>query len=117
MSEPAAASYWDSIEPIWKSVSIHRGPELFLEQFSKLPPALADLYAAHRLVFEVDNGAFPQFFSNSTGVLAPEAAAALDRLGLHDAAAIFRQAMAFFGEPYPRERPAREAIIDCVWEK
>jgi hypothetical protein len=117
MPEPPEASYWDYLEPIWKSVDIHRGPKRFLEQFSKLPPVLGDLYAAHWLVSEVEDGAFPQFFSNSTGVLAPEAAAALEHLQLHEAATIVKRAMAFFGEPYPRERNARKATIDCVWDK
>jgi hypothetical protein len=110
-------SYWDVVEPVWDSVNIHRGPELFLEQFAKLPLPIGDLLAAHWLLSEVDNGAFPQFFSNSTGVLAPEAAVALDRIGLPDAAGILRRAMAYFGDPYPRKRSVRQEIIDCVWEQ
>lgn len=109
-------SYWDVVEPIWKQVSIHKGPETFLTQFNRLPQAVGDLYAAHWLVSEVVNGALPQFFSNSTGVLAPEAVAALKRMGLPKAAKIVEAAMTFFGDEYPRDRAARAELIDWVWE-
>ena len=108
--------YWDLVEPIWDKVSVHSSVEAFLAAFGALPVRVGDLFAAHWMVSEVENGAFPQFFSNSTGVLAPEAVAALERIGLEDAARIARSAMEYFGPVYPRAREERGRSIDWVWE-
>ncbi len=116
MSNPQRiASYWDLLEPIWDQIDIYTNPETFLAQFAQLPQAVGDLYAAHWLVSEVVNGAFPQFFSNSTGVLAPEALIAFRRIGLTDAADITEACMTFFGDSYPRDRAVRATMIDWVW--
>jgi Domain of unknown function (DUF4375) len=115
MQDENAPSYWDVLEDMCKDVSIYNGADVFLEQFAKVPAPVGDLYAAHWVVSEVENGALPQFFSNSTGVLAPEAESALRRIGLPDAADALSQAMIEFGTPYPRNRDARKAVIDCVW--
>lgn len=109
-------SYWQLVEPIWNDVSIYDGAQTFLVQFQRLPQAVGDLYAAHWVVSEVMNGAFPQFFSNSTGVLAPEAVDALKRIGLEDAADALAHSMTYFGDEYPRERVTRAPQIDWVWE-
>jgi len=68
--------YWRLIKPFSRELSIYDGPEVFLYQFRQLPPEVGHLLAAHRCQSEVRNGGFHQFFSNSTGVLAPEALAA-----------------------------------------
>lgn len=117
MSTAGKSGYWDLLEPIWNKVDIYKTPDIFLMQFTQLPQAVGDLYAAHWLVSEVVNGAFPQFFSNSTGVLAPEALVALRRIGLDDAAEITEACMTFFGEEYPRDRDIRANMIDWVWNE
>ncbi|WP_164468170.1 DMP19 family protein [Caulobacter vibrioides] len=48
---------------------------MFLAGFSAVPTPSKHLLATHWLQSEVHNGGFSQFFSNSTGVLAPEAVA------------------------------------------
>jgi len=116
MENEYTPTYWDALEKMCDGVSIYDGPETYLEQFAKLPKHVGDLFAAHWVVSEVENGALPQFFSNSTGVLAPEAENALRRIGLSNAADALSQAMAVFGSPYPRDRGARSLLIDCVWE-
>jgi hypothetical protein len=60
--------YWDSIEPIWDSISID-SPESFHKTFAKVHPDLGLLYAAHFCELEVCNGGLTHFFSHSTGVL------------------------------------------------
>jgi uncharacterized protein DUF4375 len=55
-----------------------------------------------------------QFFLNPTGVLAPEAAHGFQALGLEACAAIVREAIGFFGEPYPRDQEERCARLDAV---
>ena len=111
------AGYWDLVEPIWEEVSFHGTSDAFLSAFNMLPEAVGDLFAAHWMVSEVENGAFPQFFSNATGMLAPEAVAALERIGLEDAAQIAGSAMDYFGPAYPRAREERAGLIDWVWEE
>ena len=116
MNSEDTPTYWDALEETWGDVSIYDGPEVFLEEFAKLPMHVGDLYAAHWVVSEVENGALPQLFSNSTGVLAPEAESGLRRIGLADAADALSQAMIAFGTPYPRDREVRSAAIKCVWD-
>lgn len=103
--------YWKKLEPIADSVSIYDGPEIFLQQFSTIPTALGNLLAAHWCHSEITNGGFFQFFHNSTGVLAPEAAEAFKALGLDGCARVIEKAMAYLGMPYPREREKRLTIL------
>ncbi len=112
-SEPGQR-YWRALEPYWKTVSIYGGPAVFRDQFNRLPSAIGVLYAAHWLDSEVCNGGFHQFFSNSTGVLAPEAHAAFRTLDLNDAAALVQQAMDFFGPIYPREQEDRCLMLKSI---
>jgi hypothetical protein len=108
--EPGAL-YWKKLEPIAESISIYDGPEIFLRQFSAVQPALGNLLAAHWCQSEVKNGGFLLFFSNSTGVLAPEAVRAFRAFGLEECASVVEKAMAYFGDPYPREREKRLELL------
>ena len=74
--------YWRAVDPIWHSISIYDGPRVFLRQFGKVPVHLGLLLAAHWCRSEVFNGGFHQFFSNPTGVLAPEAVSGFKAIGL-----------------------------------
>ena len=105
--------YWKLVEPIWDTVSIYDGGETFLEQFAAAPRASQVLFAAHWTQSEVLNGGFGQYFSNSTGVLAPEAVWAFRELGMPNTAAAVEKAMAFFGNPYPRDRGPREDALEA----
>ena len=67
--------YWSLVEPHWERISIYDGGATFLRQFLTTPVRSRHLFAAHWCMSEVYNGGFHQFFHNSTGVLAPEAAA------------------------------------------
>jgi Domain of unknown function (DUF4375) len=106
--------YWSVIEPIWDSISIYDGPEVFLLQFGKVSPEVGHLFASHWCQSEVCNGGFDQFFYNSTGVLAPEAADGFQAIGLCDLAALVRQAMSVFGAAYPRDREVRCEMLEQV---
>ena len=65
--------YWSLVEPISDKIEIYEGPEEFACAFAGVPRPAGLLFAAHFCQSEVCNGGFDQFFSNSTGVLAPEA--------------------------------------------
>ncbi len=100
--------YWQFIMPVWDKVSIYDGGEAFLHQFSETTEKQKVLLPAHWAQSEILNGGLGQFFSNDTGVLAPEAATAFEKLGMPNCADILRQSMQFFGMPYPRDRLTRE---------
>src|SRR5262249_40500524 len=70
------------------------------------------LFASHWCQSEVRNGGFHQFFSNSTGILAPEAAAGFRAIGLEACASLLEEAMKHFGSPYPREREVRSENLE-----
>lgn len=100
------------ISPHWKRVSIYDGGETFLREFVRTPEVQRNLLAAHWCQSEVMNGGFWQFFFNSTGVLAPEAARAFEAIGLPRLGALVRGAMALFGDEYPRDRAARRRRLE-----
>ena len=104
--------YWSFVDPIWDLVSIYDGPEIFLHQVSKVSEVQKHLFAAHWCQSEVRNGGLHQFFSNDTGVLAPEAVEAFRLIGLEQCATALARAMQFFGNTYPRERSTREDMLD-----
>jgi hypothetical protein len=103
--------YWSVVEPFWHAVSIYDGSEEFAKGFGALPPSAGHLLAAHWCQSEVCNGGLHQFFSNPTGVLAPEALDGFRAIGLSEWAAVLAEAMRFFGEPYPREQADREELL------
>jgi Domain of unknown function (DUF4375) len=105
--------YWSLVEPFWGKISIYDGAEQFLRQFRALPKHVGHLFAGHWCQSEVCNGGFHKFFWNPTGILAPEALQAYQAIGIPVWAAIVKEAMQYFGEPYPREqfdRPVPERI-------
>ena len=110
----AKRTYWEAVEPYWDAVSIYDGAEVFLRDFARVPPENGHLLATHWLCSEVHNGGFDQFFSNNTGVLAPEALEGFRALGLGDAVLVVARAMSIFGETYPREQEEREAALDEI---
>ena len=103
--------YWDVLEPYWEKIDIYGEPADFLAAFNAVHERERTLFAAHWCESEVANGGFHQFFYNSTGVLAPEAAQAYRAVGLADVAAILEEAMSFFGSPYPRDRSDRMSAL------
>ena len=99
--------YWSVVEPYWESVDIYAEPDEFADTFRRVPHHAGLLLAAHWCQSEVRNGGFYQFFSNPTGVLAPEALDGFAALGRSDLAALLRSAVSFFGAHFPRTRDAR----------
>lgn len=97
--------YWSLVEPVWLPLNLTwEDPEKFVRKFRRVRPEAGHLYAAHWCQSEVRNGGFHQFFSNTTGLLAPEALEGFRAIGLVEWAEILAKAMAHFGTPYPRDR-------------
>jgi hypothetical protein len=110
---PEAVDYWTLVEPVWLPLnrSWDGGPERFVRRFRRVRPEAGHLYAAHWCQSEVLNGGFHQFFSNTTGLLAPEALEGFRAIGAVEWAQILAEAMKHFGTPYPRDRGDREEIL------
>jgi hypothetical protein len=105
-------SYWNQIKEAYTQTSIYDGSVIFRRDFARLPMPIGDLLAAHWTLSEISNDGLHQFFANSTGVLAPEAAQAFERMGLSEVSELIRHAMEHFGADYPREQKDRKVILD-----
>jgi hypothetical protein len=108
-----AVDYWTQVEPVWLPLnrSWDEGPEGFVRRFRRVRPEVGHLYAAHWCQSEVCNGGFHQFFSNTTGLLAPEALDGFRAIGANEWAELLGEAMKHFGTPYPRGRDDREECM------
>jgi hypothetical protein len=106
-SDRPGARYHLAIQPLWDAINIYEGPTAYLATIERCRPELANLFAAHFCQSEVCNGGFRQFFSNSTGVLAPEAIAGFRAIAQPNVAAVVERAMAVFAPSYPRDREVR----------
>jgi hypothetical protein len=104
--------YWKLVGPVWDSLVQWDAVPEFQSAFSSAEVSARTLFAAHWLYSEVCNGGFHQFYWNSTGILAPEAADAYEAIGMPRTAAIIRRSMSWFPPPYPRERHARLYLLD-----
>jgi len=103
--------YWSTVAPFWEAINIYEGPEVFRHTFDSAPRVSGLMFAAHSCQSEICNGGFDQFFWNSTGVLAPEAAEGFREIGQPQIAALIESAMDLVGSPYPRDREERQGRL------
>lgn len=106
--------YWSLVEPVWDQIEIYQGPEEFTRTLATVSRPAGLLFAAHFCQSEVCNGGFDQFFSNSTGVLAPEAIEGFKAIGQDFVAEIIQEACSLLGEPFPRDRLIRQRKLKAV---
>lgn len=99
---------------IWNDQPISDEPNEFLIWFAGLTRTQQVIFPTQWLCNEVYNGGFHQYFSNGTGLHAPEAISGFRALGLVDIAEIAEKGMSVFGPDYPRERAVREAFLDAI---
>lgn len=78
---------------------------------SQWPRDIQLLWATDFGKSDIDNGGLHQFFGNGTGAVAPEMKEWLERSGFRRAAEVLKDAMSFFGEPYPRSHAARYRML------
>ena len=106
-------NYWSVLDPIWDFIDIG-SPDEFARTFAEVPRNVGLLYAAHFCQPEVNNGGFTQFFWNSTGVLAPEAAEGFAAIEQPGVAAVVRRAMRMLGISFPRVRADRWLALKAL---
>jgi hypothetical protein len=110
-----AVDYWTLVEPIWLPLNrTWNDPEKFVRKFRRARAEAGHLYAAHWCQYEVRNGGLHQFFSNTTGLLAPEALGGFRAIGVAEWAEILAEAVTHFGAQYPRDRDNREAFLPML---
>lgn len=107
-------NYWDQIEEAFEAVDIYETYDVFKQGAAKYPEWKIDILAVHWTMSETVNGGLEQYFSNSTGILAPEAVLGFQRIGKPELAAALQKAMALLGEPYPRERKERSERLSAL---
>lgn len=100
-------NYWIYIENAYDKVSIYDGPKKFANDIKHFPDSVIDLLAAHWFLSEVQNGGIMQFYTNPTGVLAPEVVKGFKRIGLLDVSVLVEKSIKVFGNKYPRKRKSR----------
>lgn len=100
-------NYWEQIEEAFEAVDIYETYDVFKEGAAQYPEWKIAILAVHWTMSEVVNGGLQQYFSNSTGILAPEAVLGFQHIGKPELAAALEKAMALLGTPYPRERKDR----------
>jgi hypothetical protein len=112
-SKVSPVDYWTLVEPVWLPLNSawEDGPYEFVSQFRAVRPEIGHLYAGHWCQSEVCNGGFHQFFSNPTGLLAPEALVGYRAISADLWAELLAEAMEYFGSPYPRDQLARRIIL------
>ena len=107
-----AVDYWTLVEPVWLPLNhAWDDSEKFVRKFRHVRPEAGHLYAAHWCQSEVRNGGFHQFFSNTTGLLAPEALEGFRAIGMVVWAETLAEAMKHFGTPYPRDCDDRQEFL------
>lgn len=118
MDNESLVNYWQIIEPIWYDEELNSDePDIFLKRFSELSEPQKILFPVHWVNAEVCNGGFHQFFSNTTGILAPEAVLGFRVIKINDFADLVKKTMLFFGDTYPRKREKREELLMLFGEE
>ncbi|WAJ72457.1 DMP19 family protein [Catenovulum adriaticum] len=110
-------NYWPFSESYIDTITFYDSPELYLLQYESVDPISAQMYVLYWCQAEVLNGGLAQFFANSTGVIAPEAALALRSIGMLKMAEKLEIAMKLFGEVYERNRSKRISILSNIEEQ
>lgn len=98
---------WRVIEPAYDAVSVHDGPDALGAQLRRLTAGQRALLALHWCVAETMNGGLDQFLTNPSGLLADEARAGFERIGVPEAARLLDDARALLAS-----RPAAAAPED-----
>jgi hypothetical protein len=102
------------LDPVWYSASFYESVEVLEETLAPFswPQRLA--WAVLWTSAEICNGGLDQYFSNSTGMIWPEAIEGFEAMGRHDLAQIVLEATRKFRSPPARERALRWQGLDAM---
>ena len=79
---------------------------------SHIPRDIQLLAAVEYGKSDIENGGFHQFFTNGTGVFAPEMIEWFERTGFPETASLMKQAVAKFGDVFPRSQSERLKFLE-----
>ncbi len=96
---------------LWTCLNHYDAPAAVAARLAALPAAHARIIAVRIFEAEMLNGSVHQAFFNSSGILAPDVAAALRAMNLPKHAAAVERGIALFPKPYPRDTEARRAFM------
>ncbi|MEQ1706953.1 MAG: DUF4375 domain-containing protein [Terricaulis sp.] len=95
-------------DPIWWTASFYEDLERYEESLRGFTKPQRLVWAVLWYCSEIHNGGHDQFFSNSTGMIWPDALEGLGRISRPDLQGILREAIQRFPTPPSRERDERE---------
>jgi hypothetical protein len=107
-SDPAQVA-WDVIEPLWDELETPYQPDERLR--TTATPGQRALYALHWTNSEVCNGGFHQYFTNSTGMLTPDALFGARLVRATEYATTIERAASIFGPEVPSVHEERRAHL------
>jgi len=99
------------IEPVWDQVDIYGSLADYERTLKRFSERQRHVLAVLWYRAEVNNGGHDQFFSNSTGIVWPDAEGGFDAIGVPEGAAIIRTASDRIGGA-DRKRAARQEQLD-----
>ena len=108
-------SIWDLMQPLWFTVSIYDGIDVYHENLRCFTQGQRRMLALIWYDSEVSNGGHEQFFGNSTGIVWKDALEGMRMIQADHIADNFQKALDFFGGEVPFDRCAREEnLMNCM---
>lgn len=109
-------SAWKLIQPLWYSVSIYDGLDVYEQDLKPFTDAQRKILGLFWYDSEVCNGGHDQFFFNSTGIVWKDALECMRMIGASQAAENFQKAVDLFGGSIPFDRQERCMALDRLGE-
>jgi hypothetical protein len=100
------------IEPLWWSVSIYDGEEIYKNDLQKFSNQQKYIFAIMWYQSEVNNGGHSQFYTNSTGIVWEDAMNGFKEIGLIDAYDIIKESVDRFDGHPDKDRNIRNNQMD-----
>ena len=115
----AAGDYsaWDLLQPLWFSVSIYDGPEVYNKDLEGFTEEQRRLLALQWYDSEVCNGGHDQFFANATGVVWKDALEGMHMIGATQLADNFQKVIDLLGGHIPFDTEERNEMLDRLDEE
>jgi hypothetical protein len=102
------------MEPVWWSTNIYGSLEDYEASLARFSREQRLIVALQWYIAEVNNGGHEQFYSNSTGIVWPDAAAAFEAIGVRQGAEIIGQSAARLGGAPSRDRDERQSQLEST---
>ena len=100
------------LDPVWWTANIYDGVAEYDRCLTPFSKEQRLMFALLWYLAEVDNGGHSQFFYNSTGIVFPDALAAMEQLKIPEGVAILGEARRRLGGSVERDRALRQADLE-----